>query len=86
MGAIKVGMLLLLFSKSQLNGCGFWKLHPQLFDLAQEYEDKSKEIKGGHFQWNDEMPLREMRKPENIEKIKVSYEEHKKTSLGRTPK
>jgi hypothetical protein len=52
--------------------------HPELFDLAQKYEDESQEIKGGHFQWNDDMTLRELRKPENIEKIKQRYEQNRK--------
>jgi len=52
--------------------------HPDLFALAEEYETKSEEIKGGHFQWNDAMRLSELRKPENVEKIKQRYEESRK--------
>jgi hypothetical protein len=56
-----------------------------LFDLAQEYEDKSQDIKGGHFTWSDEMSLREMRRPENIEKIKLRYEENRRRRWDRRP-
>jgi 3'-phosphoadenosine 5'-phosphosulfate sulfotransferase (PAPS reductase)/FAD synthetase len=59
--------------------------HPDLFNLAQEYEDKSLDIKGGHFQWNDDMPLREMRLPENIETIKSRYEENKRRRWASRP-
>jgi 3'-phosphoadenosine 5'-phosphosulfate sulfotransferase (PAPS reductase)/FAD synthetase len=59
--------------------------HPHLFDLAQQYEDQSQDIKGGHFQWNDSMPLREMRKPENIEAIKRRHEEHRRRRWENRP-
>lgn len=59
--------------------------HPELFALAEEYENKSEEIKGGHFKWNDSMRLSELRKPENIEKIKKHYEEHRKRRWERRP-
>lgn len=59
--------------------------HSELFDLAQEYEDKSQDIKGGHFTWSGEMSLREMRRPENIEKIKLRYEENRRRRWDRRP-
>jgi len=59
--------------------------HPHLFALAEDYEDKTNNIKGGHFQWNDSMPLREMRKPENIVKIKARHEEHRKRRWENRP-
>lgn len=49
--------------------------YPNLFSLAEEYENKSSEFKGRHFKWNNDMCLSELRKPENIEKIKHRYEE-----------
>ncbi len=52
--------------------------HPDLFALAEKYEDQSNAIKGGFFQWNDSMTLKEMRKPENADKIKLRYEEGRK--------
>ena len=52
--------------------------HPDLFELAQNYEAETNAIKGGFFKWNDSMTLKEMRKPENIERIKRRYEEGRK--------
>src|SRR5262249_12890036 len=52
--------------------------HPDLFDLAQNYETETNAIKGGFFKWNDSMTLSEMRKPENIEAIKRRHEERLK--------
>ena len=76
-GRSRSGCYFCFFQKS-IEWVRLLETHPHLFDLAQEYEDKSQDIKGGHFQWNDDMPLRELRKPESVEKIKQRYEEHKK--------
>ena len=59
--------------------------HPELFELAEKYEDKSQEFKGGHFQWSNKMPLKEIRKPENIEKIKQNYDENREHRFGKRP-
>jgi len=59
--------------------------HPDLYVLAEEYENKTEEFKGGHFQWNDAMPLRELRRPENVEKIKLRYEENRRRRWEQRP-
>ena len=59
--------------------------HRDLFDLAQEYENKSKDFKGGFFQWNELMPLCELRKPENVDRIKRRHEEHRRRVWERRP-
>jgi len=48
--------------------------HPELFALAEEYENKTADQKGGHFQWCEEMRLCEMRKPENGQLIRQRHE------------
>ena len=62
-----------------------YETHPELFALAEEYEDQSDEQKGGHFRWNDAMRLRDMRKPENVKKFKESYEESRRKRWARRP-
>lgn len=76
-GRSRSGCFFCFFQKS-VEWVRLLETHPDLFDLAQQYEDKSQEFKGGHFQWNDDMPLRDLRKPENIAKIKARYEEYKR--------
>jgi len=48
--------------------------HPEQFEKAQRYE-KSSDQPGRSFTWNEGMPLSELRKPENISKIKTKYAE-----------
>jgi 3'-phosphoadenosine 5'-phosphosulfate sulfotransferase (PAPS reductase)/FAD synthetase len=48
--------------------------HPEQFDEAQKYEKLSDEA-GKTFSWSQEMPLSELRKPENIAAIKRRYAE-----------
>ena len=48
--------------------------HPDQFDEAQKYEKLSDEA-GKTFTWSQEMPLSELRKPENIAAIKRRYAE-----------
>ena len=50
--------------------------YPEDFDKAQGYEKQSVEP-GKTFTWVQGMPLSELRKPENIEKIKSRHEEAK---------
>ena len=83
-GRSRSGCYFCFFQKS-IEWVRLYEQHPELFALAEEYEDKSEEIKGGHFQWNDEMRLREMRAPDNIEKIKRRYEENKKRKWRNRP-
>ena len=48
--------------------------HPELFDKAQAYEKLSDEP-GKSFTWSLGMPLSELRKPENVAKIKAKHAE-----------
>jgi 3'-phosphoadenosine 5'-phosphosulfate sulfotransferase (PAPS reductase)/FAD synthetase len=48
--------------------------YPEYFDKAQSYEKTSDEP-GKTFTWVQGMPLRELRKPENVAKIKAKYAE-----------
>lgn len=49
--------------------------HPEQFDKAQAYE-KISDDPGKTFTWNQGMPLSELRKPENIAKIRARYSEN----------
>ena len=58
--------------------------HPDQFEEAQKYE-KITDDPGKTFTWIQGMPLSELRKPENIAKIKARYaesEERKKANRG----
>ena len=59
--------------------------HPDLFDLAEKYETQSNDIKGGLFQWNDSMPLRELRKPESVAGIKQRHADYRQKAWKRRP-
>jgi hypothetical protein len=48
--------------------------HPDQFDQAQAYEKISDDL-GKTFTWNQDMPLSELRKPENIAAIKTRHTE-----------
>lgn len=48
--------------------------HPKLFDKAQAYE-KTSDDPGKSFTWSFGMPLSELRKPENVAKIKARHAE-----------
>lgn len=50
--------------------------HPEQFDKAQAYEKISPDA-GKTFTWNQGMPLSELRKPENIAKIRAKADEMK---------
>ncbi|MFA7344803.1 MAG: phosphoadenosine phosphosulfate reductase family protein [Terrimicrobiaceae bacterium] len=50
--------------------------HPEQFDKAQAYEKLSADP-GKTFTWNQGMPLSELRKPENIAKIRAKADEMK---------
>lgn len=83
-GRSRSGCFFCFFQKS-IEWVRLFKTHPELFNLAQEYEDKSQEMKGGHFQWNDAMSLSEMRKPENIDAIKSRYEASRHRRWAKRP-
>jgi hypothetical protein len=58
--------------------------HPDQFEQAMKYE-KITDDPGKTFTWIQGMPLRELRKPENIAAIKRRYAEHeerRKASRG----
>lgn len=58
--------------------------HPDQFDEALKYEKISDEP-GKSFTWNQEMPLSELRKPENVAAIKrrfAEYEERRRKNRG----
>ena len=58
--------------------------HPEQFEQAQSYE-KTDELEGRTFTWIQGMPLSELRKPENIEAIKlrnVESEDRRRKSRG----
>lgn len=48
--------------------------HPELFALAEKYEDETPDKRGGRFQWCEEMRLSEMRRPANIQLIRQRHE------------
>jgi len=66
------------FFQKPIEWVRLYETHPDLFELAEKYEDMSEDFKGGHFQWTEKMRLRDLRQPENIEKIKERYEEARK--------
>lgn len=58
--------------------------HPDQFDKAQAYEKISSEP-GKSFTWNQAMPLSELRKPENVAKIKAKADELKERYIKARP-
>jgi 3'-phosphoadenosine 5'-phosphosulfate sulfotransferase (PAPS reductase)/FAD synthetase len=83
-GRSRSGCYFCFFQKS-IEWVRLYEKHPDLFALAEEYENKSQEFKGSYFKWNDEMPLREMRQPNNIEKIKQRYADFRRHRWERRP-
>ena len=58
--------------------------HPDQFNQAQAYEKLSDEP-GKRFTWNHEMPLQELRKPENVAAIKARYAEYEARRKANRP-
>lgn len=58
--------------------------HPEQFDQAAGYEKFSTE-QGKTFTWNQEMSLRELRKPENVAAIKKRYAEYEERMKKNRP-
>jgi 3'-phosphoadenosine 5'-phosphosulfate sulfotransferase (PAPS reductase)/FAD synthetase len=83
-GRSRSGCFFCFFQKT-IEWVRLYETHPKLFALAEEYEDKSEEFKGGHFQWNDDMRLRDLRRPENIALIKERYEINRKRKWEKRP-
>lgn len=72
-GRSRSGCYFCFFQKT-IEWVRLFESHPELFALAEEYENMSDSFKGKRFQWNNEMRLSDMRKPENAQKIKERYE------------
>jgi 3'-phosphoadenosine 5'-phosphosulfate sulfotransferase (PAPS reductase)/FAD synthetase len=53
--------------------------HPDLFQLAKEYEYANK-VNGNAFYWNGDEPLEDLEKPERIEEIKQKFEANRERS------
>jgi len=83
-GRSRSGCFFCFFQKS-IEWVRLFENHPELFQLAEEYEDKSNEIKGGHFQWNDDYRLRDLRQPENVHRIRDRYEESRRRRWQNRP-
>lgn len=62
------------FFQKQIEWVRLLEKYPHRFDEAQAYEKISDEP-GKTFTWNQDMPLVELRKPENIAGIKARYEQ-----------
>lgn len=60
------------FYQKKIEWARMLEKYPEYFDLAQEYEKISDEA-GKTFTWIQDMPLHELRNPENIDKIKKNY-------------
>jgi len=64
------------FFQKPIEWVSLLEAHPEQFDKAQAYEKISADP-GKTFTWNQGMPLSELRKPENIAKIRAKAEEMK---------
>jgi 3'-phosphoadenosine 5'-phosphosulfate sulfotransferase (PAPS reductase)/FAD synthetase len=73
------------FYQKAIEWVRLYENHPDLFMLAEEYEEKSVDKKGRFYQWNQEMRLRDLRQPENTRKIKERYEENRKRRWAKRP-
>jgi 3'-phosphoadenosine 5'-phosphosulfate sulfotransferase (PAPS reductase)/FAD synthetase len=73
------------FYQKAIEWVRLYENHPDLFMLAEEYEDKSVDKKGRFYQWNQEMRLRDLRQPENARKIKERYEENRSRRWAKRP-
>ncbi len=83
-GRSRSGCFFCFFQKS-IEWIRLYEKHPELYALAEEYEDASDAIKGKRYQWNEDMRLRDMRQPENVQLIKQRHEEARKKRWSRRP-
>jgi len=83
-GRSRSGCFFCFFQKT-IEWVRLYEAHPDLFALAEEYEDRSEEFKGGHFQWNDDMRLRDLRQPENVDLVKNRYEQNRRQRWAKRP-
>lgn len=65
------------FFQKQIEWVRLLENHPDQFDKAQAYEKVDRDPSKS-FTWNQDMPLSELRRPENIAAIKQRYEKAKK--------
>ena len=73
------------FYQSKLEWINLYEKHPDLYKKAMDYEFKDcKEIKNGSFGWRSDITLEEMIKPENIKKIKESYDKKANKKKAKT--
>ncbi len=79
----------LCFYQSKLTWVRLYERHPDLYKKAMNYEHAGNDlIRDGWFGWNREMLLKDLIKPENIQKIKAEYaarDEKKQAKSTTTP-
>lgn len=69
------------FFQRKIEWVGLYENHPDLFQKAIDYEEKGSKERGKKFTWCQDISLRKLIEPENIKKIKESYQSRlKKTS------
>lgn len=61
------------FFQRKIEWVGLYEKHPDLFQKAIDYEESGSIARGKKFTWCQDMSLRELVLPENIKKIKDSY-------------
>ena len=64
------------FFQQKIEWVGLLEIHPDLFELASQYE-KTSERTGKRFTWNDRESLKELAQPDRIAKIKAEYQNRK---------
>jgi 3'-phosphoadenosine 5'-phosphosulfate sulfotransferase (PAPS reductase)/FAD synthetase len=72
------------FFQKQIEWVRLLETYPKMFDEAAAYEKQSDEP-GKTFTWSQDMPLCELRKPENIAKIKSRYEQNRVRRMENRP-
>ncbi len=65
------------FFQRKIEWVGLYERHHDLFQKAVEYEERGSVERGKNFTWCQDMSLKELIKPENIRRIKKSYENKK---------
>lgn len=70
------------FYQQKIEWVRLYETHPDLFALAQKYEEKSVEF-GEQFYWNQNETLRELSRPERIAEIKARNEAVEAKRLAR---
>lgn len=66
------------FYQTKMDWVNLSEQHPDLFQKAMNYEFcNCDEIANGNFTWIQDLPLKELIKPENVEKIKANYQKKK---------